>query len=288
MQAEYPEVDYVQQALEMGLDERSIALRRLVLRTLLGGDRGHIGPSLSPLEILRVLYDEVLQHDPQQPDWAERDRFILSKGHGAIAHYAILADHGYFPLDTLDTFCHFDSILGTHAEASKVPGVEASTGALGHGLAIGVGMALAAKIRQQSHRVFVLIGDGEMNEGAIWEAALLANKHHLANLTVIVDYNKIQSAGFTHDICEMEPLSAKWRAFGFEAVEVNGHDLSALRQALSRSSDRPQVVIAHTVKGKGVRAAEQNPKWHHVNRMTDEIVEAFNTSLESDYASSGS
>lgn len=276
-----------QQALEMGLNRRSKYLRHLVLRTLIGGDRGHIGPSLSPIEILMVLYDSIMQHDPQHPGWLERDRFILSKGHGAIAHYAILADYGYFPLETLDSFCQFNSLLGTHAEASKVPGVEASTGALGHGLALAVGMAIAAKIKQYSHHVYVLIGDGEMNEGSIWEAALLAHKHHLTNLTVIVDYNKIQSAGLTQTICNMEPLAAKWQAFGFEVTEVNGHCLTELEQAFKTPQSAPKMIIAHTIKGKGVREAEHNPKWHHVNRMTEEVVEAFKSSLEAYHAPSG-
>jgi transketolase len=171
---------------------------------------------------------------PAQPDWPERDRMILSKGHGCIALYVMLADKGFFPLETLDTFCRRDSILGGHPEASKVPGVEASTGALGHGLSYGVGMALAARIRRRDSRVIVVMGDGEINEGSVWEAALCAGKHGLSNLTAVIDYNKLQSAGPTREIQDLEPLADKWRAFNFAVAEVDGHDVAALRAVFAR------------------------------------------------------
>ena len=177
------------------LDERSKHLRRLAVRTLAGGERGHVGSSMSLVEIMRVLYDDILRYRPQEPKWRERDRMILSKGHGCIALYVMLAEKGFIPIETLDTFCRRDSILGGHPEAAKVPGVEASTGALGHGLSVGVGMALAARIEKRDSRVIVVMGDGEINEGSVWEAALCAGKHKLANLTAVIDYNKIQSAG---------------------------------------------------------------------------------------------
>jgi len=204
------------------LDERSIYLRRLVVRALEGGGRGHIGSSLSLIEIMRVLYDDVLRYRADDPKWDGRDRMILSKGHGCIALYIMLADKGFIPLETLDTFCRRDSILGGHPEAGKVPGVEASTGALGHGLSIGVGMALAARIEQRDSRVVVVMGDGEINEGSVWEAAMCAGKHRVSHLTAIIDYNKIQSAGPTREIQDLEPLADKWRAFGFVAKEVDG------------------------------------------------------------------
>src|SRR6187431_2839303 len=233
------------------LDERSKYLRRLVVRGLAGGGRGHIGSSMSLIEIMRVLYDDILRYRPDEPDWPERDRMILSKGHGCIALYVMLADKGFFPLETLDTFCRRDSILGGHPEASKVPGVEASTGALGHGLSYGVGMALAARIRRRDSRVIVVMGDGEINEGSVWEAALCAGKHGLSNLTAVIDYNKLQSAGPTREIQDLEPLIDKWRAFNFATIDVDGHDVAALREAFQQlplAQDRPSAIICHTVK----------------------------------------
>src|SRR3954471_21641146 len=177
------------------LDDRSLQLRRLVVRALDGGARGHVGSSLSLIEIMRVLYDDILRYRADQPDWPERDRCILSKGHGCLAQYVMLAEKVFFPHETLDTFCRRDSILGGHPEAGKIPGIEASTGALGHGLSVGVGMALAARIEKRDSRVIVVMGDGEINEGSVWEAAMCAGKHKLSNLTAVIDYNKVQSAG---------------------------------------------------------------------------------------------
>src|SRR5215467_14669425 len=228
------------------LDQRSKELRRLVVRALAGGERGHIGSSMSLIEILRVLYDDVLRYRPSEPEWRDRDRMILSKGHGCLALYAVLADKGFFSLDTLDTFCRRDSILGGHPEAGKVPGVEASTGALGHGLPIGVGRAMGLRIKGSDARVFVVTGDGEINEGSVWEAAMSASKHRLSNLTVMIDYNKIQSAGPTREILDLEPLADKWRAFGFGVAEVDGHDVAALREVLGRvplEADKPSAII---------------------------------------------
>ena len=261
------------------LDERSRHLRRLIVRGLEGGNRGHVGSSMSLVEILRVLFDDVLAYRPTQPDWPDRDRCILSKGHGCLALYAILADKGYLDAAALDTFCHVDGMLGGHPERGKVPGVEASTGALGHGLPIGVGMALAARMQQRRSRVFVVLGDGEINEGSVWEAAMCAGKHRLTNLTAIVDYNKIQSAGRTADIQDLEPLLDKWRSFGFSAVDVDGHDVSRLSALLGRmplSNDRPNAVICHTVKGKGIPFAENDPKWHHHSKFRPaELAEMY-------------
>ncbi|HJP31868.1 MAG TPA: transketolase [Candidatus Latescibacteria bacterium] len=251
------------------LDDRGQLLRRLILRAVEGGGRGHIGPALSLVEILRVLYDDILRQRPAEPRWPERDRCLLSKGHGCLALYAILADKGYFPLETLDRFCRFESILGGHPEV-VTPGVEASTGALGHGLPIGVGMALALRARGSDSHVFVLMGDGEINEGSVWEAAASAHKHALGNLTAIIDYNKIQSAGSVFDIQSMEPLADKWTSFGFQVSECNGHDVGALRDRL-RVPDGvagPRLIICHTVKGKGIPDAEHNPTWHHKARLS--------------------
>jgi len=265
------------------LDDRSRYLRRLVLRAVENGGRGHIGPALSIVEIIRALYDHILRYRPREPKWPGRDRFILSKGHGCIALYAVLADRGFFPIEELDRFCHFDSILGGHPEV-KVPGVEACTGALGHGLPIGVGMALAARMQGRDSRVYVLMGDGEINEGAVWEAAACADKHRLSQLTAIIDYNKFQSAGSVFEIQSMEPLADKWRSFGFRAFECNGHDVAALRQvfldAAAAGGDGPRVVICHTIKGKGIPAAENNPNWHHKSDLSDDVRQAIRNALK--------
>ena len=205
-----------------------------------------------------------------EPQWPDRDRMILSKGHGCIALYVILADKGFIPLETLDTFCRRDSILGGHPEAGKVPGVEASTGALGHGLSIGVGMALAVRMQKRDSRVVVVMGDGEIDEGSVWEAAMCAGKHRLSNLTALIDYNKVQSAGPTREILDLEPLADKWRAFNFATVEVDGHDVDALREVFRRlpmAQDRPTAIICHTVKGKGIGFAENDANWHHKSKI---------------------
>ena len=265
------------------LDGRSLYLRRLVVRSLKGGGRGHVGSSMSLIEIMRVLYDDVLRYRPDEPRWPNRDRCILSKGHGCLALYVVLADKGFFPLAELDTFCRRDSILGGHPEAGKVPGVEASTGALGHGLSIGVGMALAMRIQKRDCRVFVVMGDGEINEGSIWEAALCAGKHRLSNLVGLIDYNKMQSAGPTAEIQDLEPLLDKWRSFGFAATEVDGHDVAALRRVLDGvplDPQKPTAIVCHTVKGKGIPVAEHEPTWHHKSRISADVIAEMYAALE--------
>jgi transketolase len=266
-----------------GFDERSKYLRRLIVRALDGGQRGHIGSSMSLVEILRVLYDDILRVRPDDPEWRDRDRFILSKGHGCLAQYVMLADAGFIPMESLDTFCRRDSILGGHPEAAKIPGVEASTGSLGHGLSYGVGMAIAARIQGRNHRIFVVMGDGEIQEGSVWEAAMCAAKHRLSNLTAIVDYNKVQSAGPTREIQDLEPLAQKWRAFGFAPVEVDGHDVAALRAVFERvplEADRPTAAICHTIKGRGIPFAEGDANWHHKSKLAPDVVASMYRALE--------
>lgn len=266
-----------------GLDQRSLELRRLVVAGMAGGRRGHLGSALSLIEILRVLYDEVLRYDPDEPRWRLRDRCILSKGHGCLGLYAILADKGFFDVAELDRFCHFDALLGGHPEAPRIPGVEASTGALGHGLSIGLGMALAARIERRDSRVFVIMGDGEIDEGAVWEAAMCAAKHRLSSLTAIVDYNRHQSYGPTSEVQELEPLGDKWRAFGFSVHEIDGHDVFQLRDVFGRlplHPERPNAVICHTIKGKGVSFAENNMAWHHKSGLSAEDIAALYAELE--------
>lgn len=239
--------------------------------------------ALSLVEILRVLYDDIMKFDPKNPGWENRDRCILSKGHGCLALYVILAEHGFFPESELWKFCQSDGILGGHPEYGKVPGVEASTGSLGHGLSIGLGFALNAKHERMKHRVFVVIGDGESNEGAIWEAAMCASKHKLDNLTVIVDYNKFQSYGSVSEVQNLEPFADKWRSFGFSVKEADGHNLDELRSILSASpfqSGKPSALICHTVKGKGIEHLENNLKWHHKTKITDEEIRSLYEALE--------
>jgi transketolase len=259
---------------DVPLDERSRHLRRQVVRVLEGGGRGHIGTSLSLVEMLRVLFDSVLRYDARNPKWPGRDRFILSKGHGCITLYVLLQEKGFFPEAELDKFCRFDGILGGHPDP-KVPGIEVSTGSLGHGLPIAVGMAVAAKSRGDKHRVIAVLGDGECDEGSVWEAAMSAAKHRLDNLTVIVDYNKHQSYGSTYEVLDLEPFADKWKAFGFATREVDGHDVGALEKlfaGLPFEKGRPSAVICHTVKGKGVSFAEGDMKWHHKSSLKAEEI----------------
>lgn len=258
----------------MTLDRRSKNLRRKIIETLNATRRGHVGAALSLIEILRVLYDDILRYDPRNPKWPQRDRCILSKGHGCLALYIVLQDKGFFPEEELWKFCEPGGILGGHPEI-KVPGVEASTGSLGHGLPIGVGLAINAHHEKADHRVFVIVGDGECNEGSVWEAALCAGKHKLSNLTVVVDYNKYQSYGPTHDVQDLEPFADKWKAFGFAVREVDGHDVAALRTAFAAvpiDKGKPTVVICHTLKGKGMSSTEGNMKWHHKSGIKDEEI----------------
>lgn len=259
------------------LDNRSKKLRRDIVSVLSANRRGHLAPAFSLVEILRVLYDDILRFDANQPDWPERDRFILSKGHGCIALYVLLAENGFITTDDLQQFCTLDGLLGGHPE-HKVPGIEASTGSLGHGLSLGIGFALNARHDKTGARVFVVLGDGECNEGSIWEAAMSAAKHRLDNLTVIIDYNKQQSYGATCEVLDLEPFADKWRVFGFGVHEVDGHDADALNTVMSVlpfEKGRPNTIICHTVKGKGVSFTENNPDWHHKSRISDEDIEAL-------------
>lgn len=264
------------------LDERSLYLRRLIVRMLEAGGRGHVGSAFSAVEMIRVLYDDVMNYDAADPKWSGRDRFILSKGQGCMALYAVLADKKFFPDVELEKFCMADGLLGGHPEIT-IPGVEASTGSLGHGMSIGIGFALNAKFEKATHRTFVVIGDGESNEGSIWEAALCASKHHLSNLTVLVDYNKYQSYGTTFEVQDLEPISAKWSSFGFGVTEVDGHNVNELRSALSTlpiEDGKPNAIICHTIKGKGVDFVENNMDWHHKNRVSEEEIQALMSQLE--------
>jgi transketolase len=246
---------------------------------------GHTGGDLSSADILAALYlGGVLRVDPGRPDWPQRDRFILSKGHCSAAFYSTLAARGFFPLAQLRTFMDPLSMLNGHPDRNKLPGVEANTGPLGHGLPIAVGAALAACMRKESWRVFVLTGDGELQEGSNWEAAMTAQHYGLDNLTVIVDRNRLQQGDFTESTICMEPLAARWSAFGFAVAEVDGHDAAALLTRFSQlpiQAGRPSCIIANTVKGKGVSFAENQPAWHH-GVPTDEQLAVAAAELEAE------
>lgn len=238
----------------------------------------HVGGSLSAADLLAAVYGKALRFDPQQPDWQDRDRFIMSKGHACSALYAVLAESGYFPVKRLETFYQNGSALAGHVTHKNVPGVELSTGSLGHGLPVATGMAVAAKRDGRPSRIFCLISDGECDEGSVWEAALFAPHHKLDNLIVIVDYNKIQSLGTVKEVIDLDPLADKWRAFGWAVRELDGHNLSALEDAvtcLPFEVGRPSCIVAHTIKGKGVSFMEDKLLWHYRAPLGDDMTKAL-------------
>lgn len=234
----------------------------------------HLGSSLSCVDMAVAAYWGFLTIDPTRPDDPDRDRFILSKGHAATTLYAILAEKGFFPAERLETFNQFGSLLAEHPPPHGVPGVECATGSLGHGLPIGVGMALAATIQKRNHRVLALLSDGECNEGSVWEAAMTAPARGLNRLTVMIDFNKWQATGRSREVLALDPLRLKWRAFGWAAEEVDGHDVQALADALNRPSNKPKALICHTVKGKGVSFMEDDNNWHYRIPTAEEVETA--------------
>ena len=239
-------------------------VRASVLRTVAGARLGHVGGDLSVSDILTTLYFGVLRVDPGNPGWADRDRFVLSKGHCAASFYSVLALAGFIPADLLLQFARPLSPLNGHPNRLEVPGVEANTGALGHGLPFAVGCAMAGRLAGSARRVFAVLGDGELQEGSNWEAAMAAGHRRLDNLTAVVDRNGLQQGARTEDTNRLEPLADKWRAFGWEVLEVDGHDHAALLEAFTRPRrDAPRCVIARTVKGKGVSFMEDGVEWHH-------------------------
>jgi transketolase len=261
--------------------ERTRALARAIradaLRMVYAARASHIGSSLSMADLLAVLYGGILRVDPAWPDWPERDRFILSKGHGAAAGYAALAEAGFFPREWLDSYCQDGSKLAGHLTRGA-PGVELSTGSLGHGLPVGAGLALAARRGGLASRVFVLLSDGELDEGSNWEAILFAAHHRLDNLVAIVDYNKIQSFGTVEEVMRLDPLAEKWRAFGWATRELDGHDHAAIAGALGtipHEPGRPTVIVAHTIKGKGVSFMEDLLAWHYKSPTAEQLEQAL-------------
>jgi len=249
-------------------------LRRHIITMTGKAGSGHPGGSLSAVEIVTALYFMVLRHKPSDPQWADRDRFILSKGHAAPLLYATLAECGYFPVDELATLRQLDSRLQGHTDRVVTPGVEMSAGALGQGLSFAIGVALAGRLNSQNYRVYVLLGDGECDEGQIWEAAMAAAHFKLDNLVAIVDNNGQQIDGWNRDVMSLDPFSDKWQAFGWHVIEVNGHELTRLIEAFDQAKlikGKPTVIIAHTIKGKGVSFMENNPDFHGKAPNAEEV-----------------
>ena len=256
----------------------AVKIRAHALRMVHRANASHIGTSLSMADLLAVLYSHVLRVDPERPDWLDRDRFILSKGHGAAILYAVLAERGFFPIEWLDTYCQDGSKLAGHITRHGVPGVEVSTGSLGHGLPTGCGMALAGKREGRPYRVFVILSDGELDEGSNWEAILFAPQHQLDNLVAIVDYNKIQSFGKVKEVLDLEPLPDKWRAFRWAVREIDGHDHKQIEGALTAvpfEPGKPSVIVAHTVKGKGISFMENQLAWHYKSPNAEQLKQAL-------------
>jgi len=253
-------------------------IRRHIIEMTGAAKSGHPGGSLSSVEILVTLFWDVMRHDPANPEWADRDRFILSKGHAAPVLYAVMAECGYTPVETLNTLRKLGSIYQGHPDKRFIPALDASAGSLGEGLSIAAGMGMAARSDKSSSRIYCVLGDGEIQEGQIWEAAMFGAHHKIDNIVAIVDYNGIQLDGFVKDIMEVEPLVAKWQSFGWNTIELNGHDIQALQSAFAAAASvkgKPTVLIAHTVKGKGVSFMENNPKYHGVAPNKEEVALAL-------------
>ena len=260
------------------LRDRARLIRRHIVEMLHEAASGHPGGSLSAVEIVTALYFAgFLRHRPADPQWPERDRFVLSKGHGVPVQYAALAMAGYLPVEELRTLRRIDSRLQGHPVLGTAPGIEASTGSLGQGLSIGLGMALAARLDAREYRVFVLLGDGECQEGQVWEAAMAAGHQRPTNLIAIVDYNKFQLDGAIEDIIGLEPLAAKWESMGWKTREIDGHDMEQVIAALEWATQlgEPTCIIAHTVKGKGVSFMEGENAYHGVAPSDDELARAL-------------
>jgi transketolase len=260
----------------MELQEIAKRVRREIVEMIGAAKSGHPGGSLSAVEILVELYFDYMKIDPKNPAWPDRDRFILSKGHAAPVLYSVMAEAGYAetPVNKLNTLRKWGSVYQGHPDVRFIHALEASTGSLGEGLSLGIGIGLAARLDQRTSRTYVMMGDGEIQEGQVWEAAMSAAFHKVDNVVAIVDYNGIQLDGFVKDIMEVAPLADKWRAFGWHTLEINGHDLPAIQAALREAEatkGKPTCIVAHTVKGKGVSFMENNPKFHGTAPTADEV-----------------
>lgn len=248
----------------MEIREKALKIRQTVLKTAYFGGSGHIAPALSMADIISVLYfDDVLRYDAKNPAWDDRDIFVLSKGHACLSLYSALAMAGYFPMEELKTFLHKDSRLGGHPNMHYIPGVEASTGALGHGLLFAVGIAIANKMDKNNSHVYVVTGDGEWQEGSMWEAVMSSVYHKLDNLTVVIDHNKFQAMDTLESILGFYDFSSKLKSFGCSVDEIDGHDHTAIKQMLlKREAEKPHFIVANTIKGKGISFMEGKPLWH--------------------------
>lgn len=262
---------------KLSFDDRLLPnkLRTKVLEMISNAGSSHVGSAFSIAEIVTVLYSGILNISSKNVNDNNRDRVIISKGHAVAILYAVLAEKGFFPMEWLDTFYKNDTILAGHATSKNIPGIELSTGSLGHGLSVGCGMAYNSMLEQSNFRVVVLMSDGECNEGSVWEAIMFAGHHKLNNLLVIIDYNKIQSLGHTKDILDLEPFVDKWKAFKWNVLEIDGHNMDEVYDAISLKSEMPTVIIAHTVKGKGVSFMEDTVLWHYRTPKGDELKEAL-------------
>lgn len=260
------------------LRDQARQIRILVLKMLTKAGSGHTGGSLSAVEVITALYFQKMRIRPQDPTWEDRDRFVLSKGHGCPALYAAMALAGFFPIEELMTLRQMDSRLQGHPDMRMLPGIDFSTGSLGQGLSVANGMALAARLDNKDLRVYVLMGDGEIQEGQIWEAAMAASHYKIDNLCGILDFNKLQIDGQVLEVMSIAPVADKWKSFGWEVMEVDGHDFSQILPALNRAEEvkgKPSLIIAHTIKGKGVSFMENQSKYHGVAPTKDELKKAL-------------
>lgn len=259
------------------LTEKANELRHLCLDTVVWAGSGHVGGSLSAMDIMTVLYYKHMNIDPSNPKWEDRDRFILSKGHCGVGYAPVLADKGYFDKEQLKEYNHTGSKLGMHLDSTKVPGVDASTGSLGHGLPISLGLALAGTYLNKAYKTYCLLGDGECDEGVIWEAAMAISNFNTTNVITIVDRNNCMMDGKTEDIMKLEPFVDKWMAFGFDVKEINGNDIKEIDDAIEyakAATEKPVVIIANTIKGCGVHFMEDNFRWHYGGLDSDKLKEA--------------
>lgn len=260
----------------LGLAKTAATLRARIIETSASTGTPHLGSCLSCIDILTALYFHALCIDPTNPKAANRDRCILSKGHGAMGLFHVLAERGFYPLSDLDSYGQDGGVFAEHPPTPEhLAGIEAATGSLGHGLPLGLGMAMAGRIQDQAYKVYAVLGDGECNEGSVWEAAMLASAQRVSNLCVIVDFNKWQATGRSQEVMALDPLADKWKAFGWNAVEVNGHDFDELLGAIHQfphSNGKPTAIIAHTIKGKGASFMEDDNNWHYRIPTAEEVL----------------
>ena len=259
------------------LEAKAVELRQDILDMIYRAGAGHPGGSLSAVEVITALFFHVMNIDPEQPDWQDRDRFVLSKGHACPALYAALAHRGFFDRKELGTLRQYHSILQGHPDMNKVPGLDMTAGSLGNGLSIGLGMALSARMKKQDYMTYVMLGDGECQEGMVWEAAMAAAHHGLKNLIAIVDCNGVQINGWVNDVLRVEPFADKWRGFGWSVIEIDGHDMRQVLTALhdARAMRAPTVILARTVKGKGVSFMEDDCAWHGAAPSAQQLAQAM-------------